>query len=159
MDDFIYNLALELNDKPLNKLDEFKNRINIVNEERKWVETPIETNAWKEIEHRIKTYAEGNLENEINLSGERVSSYLSCTEEKDKIFSIEQEVYLKDLIAKEIKGHLLDEVVGIFSRNIAKYTLNVSTATKRELDNSICLAISDDKLTNNDQSGSFIKLS
>ena len=80
------------------------------------------------------------------------------SKEKDKIFSIEQEVYLKDLIAKEIKGQLLDEVVAIFSRNIAKYTLNVSTATKRELDNSICLAISDDKLTNNDQSGSFIKI-
>jgi len=89
------------------------------------------------------------------LSSDKVAAYMKAQREFEELREAERRADLVDLLAKEMRNALIDEMVEIFARNVSKYMLNVATACRRELGNSLCFALTNSRETinNADQTG------
>ena len=156
--DEIFQMAMDLKLKSLEKLEDFKERIGLVNEERKWVDSTPETAAWKDLQSRMKS--DQADEESPSLTAEAVTAYIAARKEAAEIDDFERDAVIRETVIRDIRSQIIDETIGIFSRNVAKYTLNILIAARKEVENALCFAITDRKETvnNSDQSGNFTYL-
>jgi hypothetical protein len=151
--DEIFDMAMELKLKSTDKVDDFKERIAIVHDERQWLDNSPETGVWRDIQARLKPTTL-SVENPP-ITAEAVSAYITANKEAAMIASLERDVRVRDVAIKSIRNQILEETTDTFTRNIAKYVLNIAIAARKELENVICLSITDRKETvnNADQTG------